>query len=128
VPETYVKRVSKWMEESLSKRVDEKSSTKDIQGLRKKMVEVCEKSMSLKLMMERSKEGYTIRSFNTEVPLLYSKIEDLVEAIGVENGLSSEASDEIAYVLFGGLQKTASQPGGKEKTLIKAEVILKKKE
>jgi hypothetical protein len=127
MPEKYSSYVSRKMGNFFQSLVDKRVSDEEMQDLRKKMDEVCQKCVKLKVMMQRSKEGYNAGLLEVKDPLPYSKVESLAEAMGVENGMGSDASDEIAYVLFGSLKKNGSQLGGKKKILVKAEVILKRK-
>lgn len=90
-------------------------------------MEIGRKSVELKMMMQRSKEGYCVETFNIKENSKYSSAESFADSIGVEGARDSDASDEISYVLFGGLGKYATPFGPEKKVLVKAEVILKKK-
>lgn len=79
------------------------------------------------MIMRRSKHQYTV-----EMPggsgwsLLASECKDLAVAMAVEAGWPDQASDEIAYTLFGGLVKRAEDGEGGRRVLEKAMVVLKR--
>jgi hypothetical protein len=126
LPERYSKYVSEKMEKLFYYLIDKHATNKDVDDLWDKMDEVCQKCVKLKMMMQRSKEGYCIETIEPKDAQPYSKLEYLTEAMGVEDGKGSDASDEISYLLFGGLSKKPLNSEGKRKVLIKAEVILKR--
>ncbi|KAK4450232.1 hypothetical protein QBC34DRAFT_461534 [Podospora aff. communis PSN243] len=99
------------------------------EDLRSKLAELCNEAVELRMIMRRSKDRYTC-----EIPgtagwsHLASSCEDLVETLAVEGGRASQASDEIAYTLFGGLLKQPEFGEGGKMVLEKAMVILKKQQ
>lgn len=127
LPEEYSLNAAAGMESFFAPLISKKASQNQREEIRNKTVEVCQKAVKLKMMMQRSKEGYFVYKFDVNHFPLYSKVEYFADSMGVENGKSSDASDDIAYLLFGALAKHAKQLGGERKTLVKAEVILKKK-
>ena len=97
--------------------------------LKAKLLELCNEAFELRIIMRRSTDHYTceVPGF-AGWPLLASKCEELAETMAVEGGRPNQASDEIAYTLFGGLVKQAAEYGdGKKKVLEKAQVILKRR-
>ncbi|ORY15234.1 hypothetical protein BCR34DRAFT_662103 [Clohesyomyces aquaticus] len=92
-----------------------------------KILEVCRKAVALKMLMQRSKEGYSVITLHIKEFPLYSGVGHTAESMGVEGGKASDASDDIAYVLFGALTKRPNSINREGKVLLKAEVILKKK-
>lgn len=126
LPEEYSIHVAEDMDEFLTP-LARKATNPQKEELWNKIVKICKKAVDLKSMIQRSKEGYTIQAFDVKQNPFYSKLEHYADSMGVENGKTPDASDEIAYVLFGALSKHTKQMGGDWKTLVKAEVILKKK-
>ncbi|KAF2185553.1 hypothetical protein K469DRAFT_707788 [Zopfia rhizophila CBS 207.26] len=90
-----------------------------------KMLDVCHRAFKLRIMMLRSKEGYTVQLLDVKEYPCYSKLEHFAEMLDVEGGKSVDASDEVAYYLFGALTKYAKHLGGDRKILVKAEAVLK---
>jgi hypothetical protein len=104
-----------------------KNATKSLRDeLGEKMLNVCTKAVALKMMMQHSKEGYNVQTVNLKEYPSYSNCRHFMESMGVEDGRASDASDDIAYVLFGVLMKYPMDTVGDNKVLLKAEVILKK--
>ncbi|KAK0648650.1 hypothetical protein B0T16DRAFT_456111 [Cercophora newfieldiana] len=107
--------------------------TKSIQrrqeeDLRGRLLELCNKAVELRMMMRRSKGRFTCEFPGVAgLPMLLSKCEKVAEGVAVEGGRSIQASDDIAYTLFGGLVKQAEGGDGGKRVLEKALVILKKK-
>jgi len=127
LPEEYSHFVARNMEIFFAPLISKRATESQRKEIWEKMVEVCQKSVKLKMMMQRSKEGYIVQSLDTKESSIYPHMEHFAESMGVESGMSADASDDIAYLLFGGLTKYAKHPGGERKTLVKAEVILKKR-
>ncbi|KAI9685584.1 MAG: hypothetical protein M1822_004442 [Bathelium mastoideum] len=90
-----------------------------------KLLELCQQAITLKRMMQLSKEGYAITYVKGKE--LFSKSDLLAEPMGVEDGRNADKTDVIAYMLFGGLSKPQSESRDGRKILEKAEVILKSK-
>jgi len=124
LPEKYSLHVATRMHDFFAPLVSKNATNIQRKELKDKTIEVCEKAVKLKKRMQRSKEGYAVTIFETK-GTLYSNVESFADSICVENGASSEASDEIAYILFGGLGKHAKSTGAEKKSLVKAEVVLK---
>jgi hypothetical protein len=98
------------------------------QDLRSKLMELCNEAVELRMIMRRSKDRYACEMPGTAGwSHLASRCEDLAETLAVEGGRPNQASDEIAYTLFGGLVKQAESGEGGKMVLEKAMVILKKK-
>jgi len=91
----------------------------------------CQDAYSLRMMMRKAKEGYCCEMI---VPglgenILLSKNSEKAEGMeveGCEEGDDDQASDVIAYTLFGALLKY--QQGKPMKVLEKAQVVLRRKE
>ena len=96
--------------------------------LREEIMELCDEVVDFRTIIRRSKDQYVC-----EVPgrggisNLVSECGLLVEAVAVESCKPNQASNEIAYTLFGGLVKKLDQGDGKSLVLEKAEVILKRR-
>lgn len=98
--------------------------------LRAKLLELCTEAVDLRMIMRRATDRYTC-----EVPglsgisTLASQCEELAETVAVEGGRPNQASDDIAFTLFGGLVKKSAEHGdGETKILEKALVILKRQD
>ena len=90
------------------------------------VLDVCRQAYKLNIMMRKSREEYVCDPVDTSKDEhLLSRIDYLADSFGVEGGKSDEASDEIAYILFGALSKDTLDGG--RKVLEKAHVILKRK-
>jgi hypothetical protein len=87
---------------------------------------LCEDAFKLRMTMRKSKEGY-----RCELPKVenVADSEDIVDSMGVEGGgKNKDASDTIAYVLFGALIKHPQYRGEDRRVLEKAHVIVKQRE
>jgi len=126
LPEKYSHFVVTTISDFLEPLVYEKATQSQREAVYGRVVEVCEKAVKLKKMMQRSKEGYAVTTFDTK-GTLYSNVQSVADSICVEDGAASEASDEIAYLLFGGLDKNPQRAGAEKQSLAKAEVVLKKR-
>jgi hypothetical protein len=80
------------------------------------------------MIMRRSKEGYRCEQPPVEThDCLVTDHDSLVKPMGVEGGKNNQASNKIAYVLFGALTKNSGGDVGGHRVLEKASVILKSK-
>lgn len=77
--------------------------------------------------MQLSNEGYAVQLYDLDSVSVCSESQLFVESMGVENGNTAEASDEIAYLLFGALTKKVRGNVDEKQVLIKAEVVLKRR-
>ncbi|KAM7182985.1 hypothetical protein V8F20_012779 [Naviculisporaceae sp. PSN 640] len=107
--------------------MDPIQSPQDADELHAKLMELCSEAVNLRMIMRRSRDRYTC-----EYPgvagwsHIASQCKELVEAMAVEGGRASQASDRIAYTLFGGLVKRSAEYGGGEKKVLEnAWVVLK---
>jgi hypothetical protein len=101
--------------------------TSEEEALRSNILELCKDAFRLKMMMRKSKDTYLVESIGPEVGLSLSALEGKADPVSVEGGKNNEASDDIAYTVFGALTK---QPQGKDqpvKVLEKAQVVLRKR-
>lgn len=78
--------------------------------------------------MRRSRDNYAVEApglggTRTSIVLC----EELAEPVAVEGGKPSEASQDIAFAVFGALVKRPEDGNGEMVVLEKAEVILQKK-
>jgi hypothetical protein len=116
--------------EFLSPLIPPAASTRETDNLRSEILNVCKQAFKLKMMMQRSKEGYRCEIPNIEEAkniCLLSKNGILAEGFAVEAGKDADKSDEISYVLFGALTKHPEYRGEGKNVLEKAQVILKRK-
>jgi hypothetical protein len=127
LPEQHSRFIAATLHNFFEPLISTKASKLQKDELWEKMIDVCQKSVELKMKMQRSKEGYSVHTFDVKEHPIASRVESFADPMGVEGGPSTDASDEILYVLFGGLTKYANQFGEEKKTLVKAEVILKKR-
>jgi hypothetical protein len=91
---------------------------------------LCQDAYSLRMMMRKAKEGYCCEMIVPglgEKMLLPKNLEKAegMEVEGCKEGDDDQASDVIAYTLFGALLKY--QQGKPMKVLEKAQVVLKRK-
>lgn len=126
IPERLSDYVADKLEVCFMPLISKRATNEQKDELWDKMLDVCRKAVAVKLMMQRSKEGYNITTIDLKDHPLYSKTGHLAESMGVEGGKTPDASDSIAYVLFGALMKHPMNNGGENKVLLKAEIILKK--
>jgi hypothetical protein len=116
--------------EFLTPLISSGTPSRDTENLKSEILKVCQQAFKLKMMVQRSKEGY-----RCEVPdirdardICYlSRNESLAEGFAVEAGKDADKSDEIAYVLFGALTKHPEYRGEDKNVLEKAQVILRRK-
>lgn len=125
VREDYNKNVADTMYNFFEPLISKTATDPQKYGLWSKMANVCTKAIALKMVMQRSKEGYNIQTISLKEQPLYSSVTHCAESMGVEDGKTSDASDDIAYVLFGVLMKHPIDNARDSKVLVKAEVILK---
>jgi hypothetical protein len=124
--EDYGNYVANYMYEFFLPLIPQPASEELVKAMFQKLLELSQKCLALKSMMQRSKEGYAIEIL--EMKDRYSRIEQSAECMGIENGKSADASDDIAFLLFGILVKRTENMNPKEKKiLVKGEVILKPK-
>jgi hypothetical protein len=127
IPESYSALVAGRMDAFFEPLVSIKATGQQRDEFQEKEDEVCKKAVSLKFMMQRSKEGFSVTNLNIKERPLYSKVSHWAVLMAVEAGKSTDASDEIAYVLFGALEKQSINREEDGKVLEKAQVILKRK-
>ncbi|KAK3343435.1 hypothetical protein B0T25DRAFT_508243 [Lasiosphaeria hispida] len=100
----------------------------EVQTLRSAITELCRDAFDLRMTMRMSKEGYACKMVNKKSGQRQSLSSNKywVDAMAVEGSKNSEASDEIAYTLFGALVKC---PDGRDgKVLEKGQVVLIRKQ
>ncbi|KAK0620645.1 hypothetical protein B0T14DRAFT_497138 [Immersiella caudata] len=95
--------------------------------------DLAQDAFQLRMMMRQSKEGYSgwppAENFGDIIDLgkvSLEKYERYMEPVAVASGKESDRSDEVAYIMFGGLVKTI--PGQQDIVLEKSQVVLKRKE
>lgn len=127
LPERYSHFVASELRPLLEPLVSKRVNAIQVDEMWRKTVDVCQKAVQLKMLMQRSKEGYNVMPLDIKEFPTYPEMEHLADSMDVEGGRSADASDEVAYVLFGALTKYTKYLGGPRTTLVKGEVILKKK-
>lgn len=95
--------------------------------LQAKIQELCQEALDFRLLMRRCKDFYLVKvPGENGVPLSESECdEEYVHPFGVEGG-GNQASDEIAYTVFGALVKRPELGGDEERVLEPAWVIMKR--
>ncbi|KAF2113916.1 hypothetical protein BDV96DRAFT_600671 [Lophiotrema nucula] len=128
LPEEYSVVVASEVENFLRPVLPKGISESECVKLWEKIVTVCKKAVALKLLMQRSKEGFNVESYDIKDLPRLSEATLWLDPFGVEGGKFDDRSDTVAYVLSGALVKHSSHLGGDRKYLEKAEVILKKRD
>lgn len=126
LPDKYGRFVARRLEDYFEPLISERATQIQKDEVWDKILDVCQKSLRLKISMQRSKVRYEVRSFESQDLPAYTLVEHFVESMGVESGCSNDASEEIAYQLFGALLKH-SKLNARLRILVRAEVMLKRK-
>jgi hypothetical protein len=107
--------------------ISTKATIEEKDELKAMILKLCQEAFELRMMMRRSKEGYRCEAPTPEKATRLVDWEDFAEPHYVENGKQNEASDEIAYCLFGPLIKNPEYGIEGRKVLERAHVVMKRR-
>jgi hypothetical protein len=107
--------------------ISPKTGPREHRELEQQFQRVCDEAWDVAMIMRRSRERHRcIVPPTSTTNCSITAYETLAEPIIVEGGNNKDASDEIAYSLFGALVKTPQHHGGSKMVVLeKAQVVLK---